>query len=127
MGLTYGGYHINGGWSVKVSLEEAEKEQNARERFLRRKNHLESKKVEMLNFIGYMHKAFDGTVAEGPAEVLIKTWKEHNYNKDLCNANIMICNMLAGLSSSEACRTRWENALVEFCEKHNHSLNEFIL
>ncbi len=126
MGSTYGGYHMCGGWSVKISMEEAEKDQSARERFLRRQNNLEARKAEMLKFINYMHRAFDGTIAEKPAAVLIKTWESRNFNKNLTNANIMICNMLATLPSKE-CEKRWEEALISFCEDHNHSLNEFIL
>ena len=126
MGSYYGGRRSIGGWSARVALDEAEKDASARDRFFRRQDNLEAKKVEMLKFIAYMHKAFDGTIAEKPAAVLIKTWESRNFNKNLTNANIMICNMLATLPSKE-CEKRWEEALISFCEDHNHSLNEFIL
>ena len=119
MGRFYRTDQLTAGWSVEKSLREAEYLDKEIKRAERNKQILSIKKHNLLKLIDCMHKCFDGTTIQEPAEKLISSWARYDYNREVVCANQLVRNMVTAIDSSGFFLHRWEKAYEAFCES-NH-------
>ena len=119
MGRFYRTDQLTAGWSVGKSLREAEYLDKEIKRAERNRQILHTKKEKLLKLIDCMHKCFDGTTIQEPAERLISSWAQYGYNREVVCANQLVRNMVTAIDSSGFFLLRWEKAYEDFCES-NH-------
>ena len=115
------------GNNVRQSIYESEREEAERQKALNRRNKAKQNKEYMLIFVEHLHRSFDGTEAEEPINVLISSWAKFNYNKEVFLANIMVCNAIKELESSETLFSCWKEQLNIFCTENGFQYEKFLM
>ena len=83
-----------GNWSLRVSLNMLEREENHLKAAALRKSTAESRKAKLEGFSHEILSIFEGTSAHDELKELDSQWRSFKYNKEVCQAAIMVKNVL---------------------------------